>query len=415
MGEYTDVDVERFIPRTDKGTGSETITESIRYYDDTRGQSKSPLKKMGYRMVGVPPIRWRPPTTYSRAGTSYSRTPSVMTQQYRVNSAYDVFRSQLRHPDHLKLPLGRVETLVVNGGMNFSHEEIVNATNGAVTKALARANDSDANFGQMAFESKQAANFIARRYNLLYVLAHAGKTGTRWSRRRAMRGLRLYSREFRRNSKDMLSRIHSVSDFWLTYQYAIMPLISDLYSAHKAMTTRMSLESFTFKTTAMETVSMEGKDETRGGWTGRTKANIKVKCDLWYRITSPAMRNAATLGLVNPATIAWEMTKWSFLVDWLVPIGTTLSALNSYVGTKFMGGTIAKKLSYRMAATRDPVSGWELTSPGSLVKDYFNYDRSILVNPPLPRIFIKSPFSTSHVATAAALHASSLPRGNYIK
>jgi hypothetical protein len=44
------------------------------------------------------------------------------------------------------------------------------------------------------------------------------------------------------------------------------------------------------------------------------------------------------LGLTNPASMAWAALPYSFVVDWLLPVGTMLGALSAPVGLKFQTG-----------------------------------------------------------------------------
>jgi len=45
-----------------------------------------------------------------------------------------------------------------------------------------------------------------------------------------------------------------------------------------------------------------------------------------------------SIGLVNPAAILWELVPYSFVVDWIVPIGQFLENISAGVGLRFLSG-----------------------------------------------------------------------------
>ena len=49
-------------------------------------------------------------------------------------------------------------------------------------------------------------------------------------------------------------------------------------------------------------------------------------------ISSPNSLKANQLGLVNPASVAWELIPFSFLVDWFLPVGKFLESYTDTVG-----------------------------------------------------------------------------------
>lgn len=74
---------------------------------------------------------------------------------------------------------------------------------------------------------------------------------------------------------------------------------------------------------------------------GPCQQHAVFKCKLWSRIDPNAttLRTLNQLGLVNPASLAWELIPWSFVVDWFIPIGPLLSVLTAPAGLIFISGT----------------------------------------------------------------------------
>lgn len=387
----------------DNTTITETTVSSVDKFD-----SRSPLTRSGYRMVGNPPIKWRPPTFYYRNGSEVTREPGSWSLKTFISSKYG-YITNIREEvpgDNTVPPRINIDGIYSNGVALPKSAETVNIKNHALTSAMNAAN-GDTNYGQMAFEGRESANYLARRYNLLFVLVHAGRTRSGWSIKRASRAMRLYSKHWRNLEPGIVSNLRSGVDFWLTYQFAIVPLITDLYTVYNQVREKTLADNYLIRLSSTQTYRLDGPEVTNGRWTSKSRASITSKATLWYRVFHPTLHSAALAGMTNPASIAWELTPLSFVSDYMVPIGNTLSAMNSGMFTTFMGGSRSVKHHGIIEAELDAPSGWTLGSKSKYTKSYFSYVRDVLVDKPLPRVYIKSPFSTQHVATAAALHASS--------
>lgn len=80
---------------------------------------------------------------------------------------------------------------------------------------------------------------------------------------------------------------------------------------------------------------------------GPLNERVKVSCDIHGRIDPDAqgLRTLNQLGLLNPASLAWELVRFSFIVDWFVPIGPVLNALSAPAGLTFVSATKSVKVS----------------------------------------------------------------------
>lgn len=129
---------------------------------------------------------------------------------------------------------------------------------------------------------------------------------------------------------------------------------------------------------------------TVGGLSGTTK----TKCTLWaqpdpeYALT----RTLNQLGLTNVAGIAWETVPFSFVVDWVLPIGPVLNALTAPAGLAFVDGSISRRVSaggdYSQSPIADP--GWSVTTPGDATGTitYEGYSRESLRQWPRPGLWV---------------------------
>jgi hypothetical protein len=116
-----------------------------------------------------------------------------------------------------------------------------------------------------------------------------------------------------------------VSSRWLELQYGWKPLLSDIHAAaaHFAyMQNRpreLTYRKGSPKRDPSQVTSSGGNNYTLGG-TAEHRVSIKAKVTL--------LNEAKMLGLMDPASLAWEKLPYSFVADWFIPIGSYLNALN---------------------------------------------------------------------------------------
>lgn len=114
-----------------------------------------------------------------------------------------------------------------------------------------------------------------------------------------------------------------ISSRWLELQYGWKPLVQDIYSAmsHFAyMQNRPQILTYrTGKVVRRQTlVSASSSYKIVGAAShGKRIKAIVTKID-----------EIALLGLTDPASLLWEKLPWSFVVDWVIPIGNYLDAIN---------------------------------------------------------------------------------------
>lgn len=220
-----------------------------------------------------------------------------------------------------------------------------------------------------------------------------------------------YSTLIPKNSKDL-------ADDVLLYKFGIAPLIGDLdgLMKHLAQNAKdnvcrvVAVSREVVKTTTSGKVpsSILSRKETL-----TTETEITVRSVLRYKVDAPAVNQLTQLGFTNPASTAWEVIPWSFVIDWLIPIGDYIDTLDTaaflqtvsfhttvYIRQKVVctavNGGISGAFPYR-TTTSEGYSTWE--------KENVAVSRSLnaAVLPPCPIPRFKNPFSASHIGTAAAL------------
>lgn len=119
---------------------------------------------------------------------------------------------------------------------------------------------------------------------------------------------------------------------WLAFHFGVEPLIKDLYAL---------FERYNFKhPPRIVTSTSKGSwryDNLPGGnyvWQEMESWNALVRISAWVDTDKPLMANLAQFGFLNPASVAWELTPLSFVVDWFYPVGQLIASMTDLVGLK---------------------------------------------------------------------------------
>lgn len=134
------------------------------------------------------------------------------------------------------------------------------------------------------------------------------------------------------------SRKELANDY-LVYQYGIKPLLGDIVGAAEHLAEYVlrarpvksnghAQKTFTFEE-PLVSISTTGFTRVKQKI---TTVKIRVKYGSVFQISDDLARQAAQLGVTNPANVVWELVPFSFVADWFLPIGDFLSSLTSLNG-----------------------------------------------------------------------------------
>jgi hypothetical protein len=116
-----------------------------------------------------------------------------------------------------------------------------------------------------------------------------------------------------------------ISGRWLELQYGWLPLISSSYEAMQAFAEiQNGPRKFLFRASRRRKATWELSTAPSTA-TLRTKGYVRTA--IQYEMYEE-MSFTRQLGLEDPLSIAWELTPWSFVIDWFLPFGSYLSNLN---------------------------------------------------------------------------------------
>lgn len=149
----------------------------------------------------------------------------------------------------------------------------------------------------------------------------------------------------------------------------------------------------------------------------------RVSCTLVARIDPDhaGIRALNQLGLVNPLSLAWELVPFSFVVDWVLPIGSVLQSYTAPAGLKFVTGSVSRrvKASAPYEATTNvfnqayPSYRAQKASPGGGTFRYEGYARESMSVWPTTGLWLDiDPFRQDRGLKAAALTVIMLGQNN---
>lgn len=192
---------------------------------------------------------------------------------------------------------------------------------------------------------------------------------------------------------------NDLASFWLELRYGWQPLLTDIFEAQKAVKGMTSAQKLVFRT---KSSSQTNPVVDSRGQKATVKNTVGLKATVFG---SSSLAN--NVGLNNPASVAWEVMPWSFVVDWFLPVGAFLDSVS------FLSGVDYKVLvsRFRISEFHGNNGSYNLTptvyySGGGYSYADIEFTRSSGVWPsvPLPSIReLEKALSLGHLQNAAAL------------
>lgn len=304
------------------------------------------------------------------------------------------------------------------------------ATDQAARQVYKNLKGQNVNFGNAFAERKQTANLIAGTAKRLARAVDAARHRDIGELKRALG----QDPKPTKRDRDALGRMgklppggkdsgHRASELWLANEYGWKPLLMDVHGAAKHLAERDTADATRYR----YTVRAKSSVVTSPGYWNHSPVSIgpisvvvhnnlhaESGCmfHLNYNLDNPALHEAAQLGLTNPAAIAWEVLPWSFVADWLLPIGEYVNAMDAQLGWSFLAGSRSERqIDKRQAYLTPDTNAIGESTPviqasGSWEQQSKRVIRYPIGSPPeLAPILsqIKNPLSTGHVLNAIAL------------
>jgi hypothetical protein len=187
---------------------------------------------------------------------------------------------------------------------------------------------------------------------------------------------------------------------WLEYRYGWGPLYYTVYGVmqqtydsmknqepvHEVRKTRAyALPTYVSGVTYNITTSGASGDYLGSYFTRsrRDKATLYSVRKAYYRVHNPSLASSTSMGLTNPALVAWELVPLSFVVDWFVNVSDCLEQFDAWAGKTYLSGTLTHTTRGETRQSVEKTSGTGTFKKAGWYLDNFVYmDRVIVSSPP---------------------------------
>lgn len=346
--------------------------------------------------------KWNPCRAYSRLASKVFYHPG--TTQYDTSSYTEVW-SGIPQPLGVWAPHSLLLPTLPGDGYTWTgtYPSMTQQMRSRIdTDLLIKAGRRKVNFGEMIGEGRKTIKDLSESVSTLVKAYKAARKGQFWRVAKLLKKPRL---RFPKGT--------STANKWLAYQYGWKPLMHDIYDSYQyfkeGCDKRLSVlaVSRSISTQVDNDYGPSSDFKIR-----RERVEARFTGKLFFRIADNDLNLLTQVGLINPAEVLWAIVPFSFVVDWLIPVGSVLEALSARVGLTFIDGYYGVKLNciQRHRNCRRRPSGYPLptTSSCEIGGDKTAYVRTRMPSLPWPGITIRNPFSTTHVANALALVTSLL-------
>jgi len=191
---------------------------------------------------------------------------------------------------------------------------------------------------------------------------------------------------------------------WLEVRYGWMPLIYDIQGTLKALNAvhkpRYTSRGFANDSTfSVSEDVFNSNDDLYLNYTRTQGLDKRVRAFIIYEVEKQGLL-PQQLGLLQLPQVAWELVKFSFVVDWFVDIGSWLDAITPRIGVNILaeGRTVTKQWDHQIEITGATWSPYYQSIHANLSgligqQDTFGFHQKVrepgLPAFPLPRINVK--------------------------
>lgn len=150
----------------------------------------------------------------------------------------------------------------------------------------------------------------------------------------------------------------AILNLWLEWRYAVRPLIADIQNIIKVLDTKLTSKRLTARgreyvigeTSSSFTVPNTASDSLEVRGTEMIRNVVKARAGCLYVVDSHLTSILDVLGIDQPLEALWELTSFSFVLDWVFSIGDYLESLFKSSGLSILTSWVT--LSVELHRTR---------------------------------------------------------------
>lgn len=208
----------------------------------------------------------------------------------------------------------------------------------------------------------------------------------------------------------------TASEAWLEFIYGWRPLLSDIYSAVEVTKDLFGdpLKHHTYAKRRVKETLWVPDIAGNAGWQNMSSTHnslCEVETKFRFQVQDSLLAYITGFQLSNPLYVFWVAMPFTFVVDWILPIGDWLGSLTATMGLKFVDGYQTTKTfaSVLVKGDRYPhySAAWRFIRTlvrGESIVESMYMRRVAFTSWPMSLTYFKFPFtSPERIASAIAL------------
>lgn len=160
-----------------------------------------------------------------------------------------------------------------------------------------------------------------------------------------------YVRKVRKKGKGR-AEAQAISSQYLATYYGIMPILCDIEGIMKALQHRIQ-ERYTSRGNSTitagpfsQTYTSDPPGSYKNIWSNTTKCTATVRAGCLYELSAESQFRMFGVQPSDIPAALWEMTPWSFVVDWLTNVGDVIAAITPIADVSYRAQWITTTFEY---------------------------------------------------------------------
>lgn len=261
--------------------------------------------------------------------------------------------------------------------------------NKAYSRLVNDVNGTQSQLGTFFAEWRESQGMITKR---ALGLRNAYSALRRGDFRRFLRELSVSPK--RKHRGRVRNAANEASGLWLEYWFGWAPTIGDIYTACEQLSE--PLPSGIRKQGSAKDFLFSGFNTAPNGRTDFCQNTGTFRTGARFSLVNPNLYLASQMGLINPASVAWEIVPFSFMVDWVADVGSFLDSFSDFAGLSVEDAYWNSKIIYHSERSGRPDLDREIL-------DQVHFRRHLGLLRPLPNLGILQNLGQSHTRAATAV------------
>lgn len=161
---------------------------------------------------------------------------------------------------------------------------------------------------------------------------------------------------------------------WLAFHFGVEPIIKDVYALVEYICSPPKPQKIEVKKSLKTKYSMSSRGQTQD-----FSYKLGVKFSAEVERVNENLALMSDFGLVNPASIAWELIPFSFVVDWLYPVGQLIASTTDLLGYQIRNPQRVRRVKAEGTETFVYPAVMPNYSPSVATFGCFRFERDLII------------------------------------